>query len=384
MIQALKLSHMNRLYSGGIIMETCNKRFFLGANTPQGFYSLFDELYSAKNGWNLYIIKGGPGTGKSSFIKKTAESIEEAGYEVERIHCSSDPSSLDAIIIPQLKVSVADGTAPHVLEPKYPGAVEEIINLGECWDSGKLKANSAKIIELTDTNSACHRRCIRFLEAAASLKGDVRRIAYAHTDEEKIDRYASRIASREFGSPRGRVGRESRRFVSAVTPIGIDTFYDTFEKLCDNIMVVEDEYSAASVLLADKLRSYALGLGLDVISCLCPLAPSLGAEHIIIPEIRFAVFTSNSYHDDQFLNAKTIHAARFMDTNGLRESRHRIAFNKKTQGELIDESIEALINAKHIHDELEKYYISSMDFERVMKKSEELSSKILEKRPTEA
>lgn len=360
-------------------MESCNRRFFLGANTPQGFHSLFDELYSAKNGWNLYIIKGGPGTGKSGLLKQTALKIEESGYEVERIYCSSDPASLDAIIIPQLKVSVADGTAPHTLEPKYPGAVEEIVNLGDCWDSEKLKANAEKIIELTESNSACHRRCIRFLEAAASLKGDVRRIAYSHTDEEKVDRYASRIASREFGLPQGRVGKESRRFISAVTPIGIDTFYDTIEQMCDTIMVVDDEYSAASVILVDRLRSYALGLGLDVISCLCPLAPAQGAEHIIIPERRFAVFTANSYHDDQFIGAKTIHAARFMDANGLKESRHRIAFNRKTQSELVDEAIAALIQAKHIHDELEKFYISAMDFDMVNLKGEELAGKILKR-----
>ncbi len=167
--------------------------------------------------------------------------------------------------------------------------------------------------------------------------------------------------------------------MSAVTPIGIDTFYDTIEEMCENILVLEDEYSAVSVLLVERLRSYALALGLDVISCPCPLTPTLGAEHIIIPEIGYAMFTSNSYHENQFINSKTIHATRFMDTGGLKESRHRIAFNRKTQNELVSEAIEALITAKRTHDDLEKIYISAMDFGKVEEIKDCLIEKILEK-----
>ena len=39
------------------------------------------------------------------------------GYDAEYILCSGDPDSLDAVIIPSLKLAWADGTAPHALEP---------------------------------------------------------------------------------------------------------------------------------------------------------------------------------------------------------------------------------------------------------------------------
>ena len=42
---------------------------FLGANTPKGFVSLFDELYNPYDNTDAYIIKGGPGTGKSTLMK---------------------------------------------------------------------------------------------------------------------------------------------------------------------------------------------------------------------------------------------------------------------------------------------------------------------------
>ena len=42
---------------------------FLGANTPKGFVSFFDELYNPYDNCSAYIIKGGPGTGKSTLMK---------------------------------------------------------------------------------------------------------------------------------------------------------------------------------------------------------------------------------------------------------------------------------------------------------------------------
>ena len=44
------------------------RRAFLGANSPSGFISKFDQLADADDGWRLFVIKGGPGSGKSTLI----------------------------------------------------------------------------------------------------------------------------------------------------------------------------------------------------------------------------------------------------------------------------------------------------------------------------
>lgn len=61
------------------------------------------------------------------------------GYNLEYMHCSSDSESLDGIVIPAKKVALLDGTAPHVVDPKNPGAVDEIINLGDFWDEEGIR-----------------------------------------------------------------------------------------------------------------------------------------------------------------------------------------------------------------------------------------------------
>ena len=90
---------------------------FMGANSPIGFCSFFEEIYNPYKNHHPYIIKGGPGTGKSTLMKKVARKAEEKGYETELIYCSSDPQSLDGIIVKDIGVSVIDGTSPSTKRP---------------------------------------------------------------------------------------------------------------------------------------------------------------------------------------------------------------------------------------------------------------------------
>ena len=54
-------------------------QFFLGANAPTGFYSLYDQLIDPAEAEDIYILKGGPGCGKSSLMKRVGGALEERG-----------------------------------------------------------------------------------------------------------------------------------------------------------------------------------------------------------------------------------------------------------------------------------------------------------------
>ena len=71
-------------------MQTMTE-YFLGGNTAQGFYSLYDSFCPPRGGMFLWVIKGGPGCGKSTFMKTIAAAAEEAGLVAERVRCSGDP-----------------------------------------------------------------------------------------------------------------------------------------------------------------------------------------------------------------------------------------------------------------------------------------------------
>ena len=87
-------------------------RYFLGANTPDGFYSLFQHLLPVEEAKTLYILKGGPGCGKSTLMNRLSRTAQELEEPVEEILCSGDPDSLDGVIFPQRRVALVDGTFP--------------------------------------------------------------------------------------------------------------------------------------------------------------------------------------------------------------------------------------------------------------------------------
>lgn len=69
--------------------------FFLGANSGRGFQNLFDAFCRPEKHYDLIVLKGGPGAGKSTMMKKLGQAMEEQGEQVEYFHCSGDPDSLD-------------------------------------------------------------------------------------------------------------------------------------------------------------------------------------------------------------------------------------------------------------------------------------------------
>ncbi|MBO8127474.1 MAG: hypothetical protein H0Z38_09620, partial [Firmicutes bacterium] len=106
------------------------KRVFPGGNTSKGFYSFYDYIIE-EDAEHIYIIKGGPGVGKSTFMRTIAQELLDSGYKVEYHHCSSDTDSLDGVVFPELRVAFIDGTAPHIVDPRNPGGVDEILHLGD-------------------------------------------------------------------------------------------------------------------------------------------------------------------------------------------------------------------------------------------------------------
>ena len=71
--------------------------FFLGTTTPAGFKGYFEPL-RREPGMQMYLIKSGPGCGKSTLMKRLAIKAEQKGEPIQRIHCASDPDSLDGVV----------------------------------------------------------------------------------------------------------------------------------------------------------------------------------------------------------------------------------------------------------------------------------------------
>ena len=302
--------------------------FFLGANAPGGFVSAFGKAYDPTDGWRVYIIKGGPGTGKSSLMKRAVEILAQKDDKVFLSPCTGDPNSLDAVVAETAKVMILDGTAPHVVEPKYPGACESLVDLGACWDGEMLRQNRLGILKTTRENKQLHERASRYITAAGSLLADSYKIAGECTDLEKAARFGAGLAHRLIPAAGKRKGKETVRFLSGITPKGLLFFRDTLDAYCDQLVILSDDYGASSNAILTEIRGAAMESGWDTVICPNPFAPEEQLDHILIPGLRLGYVTENRYlkldRDD-----RRIHARRFTDLAALRRRKQRLTFNRR-------------------------------------------------------
>lgn len=338
--------------------------FYFGANNKAGYCSLYNSLYDPYIEGKHLILKGGPGTGKSTLMRRVAEKAEGKGYYVERGFCSADPSSLDVVLVPEINFSICDGTAPHTFDPKMPGTSEHIIDLGVAWDRKYLNSHIEEIGRLMKENSLQHRKSVEFLRVASAIEMESTAICAGSIDEEKLLRYVKRLANRlipEKNSDKN--GNIHKRFLSAVSPDGIDVKYETVVALSEKIITIEDAFSVASPFIAEYISNCAIQAGYDVYQCYCPLFPNMKIEHIIIPQLKTTIFTQNSYHYSIDDGERLVHASRFYNKEAFGKNKEKLILNKKAKRELIDEAVKKLSLAKELHDQLEDYYIKATDFD---------------------
>lgn len=334
--------------------------YFLGASSTGGFFSLFEKAYDPHDGWSACIIKGGPGTGKSSLMKRVADAAAAKGEKCERAFCSSDPASLDAVILPERKFMIMDGTAPHVVNANYPGICEYLLDLGECWDKEKLMPHRSRILELTDACSACHKQAQRCLGSAGAFRNAYLAKTDPLIDIDKVNRASDRI--RENLPRRGTGGYTHHRLLSAVTKDGVKVFEDTIHNECEVCIPIDDRWTRCSSLLMKRLGKLLEKDGFGTVLCYCSQMPD-AVEHIIVPEAGMACSAANRVHAVDA--GRTIHASRFMKRALSSEERKVLTENEKNERLMLNQASIHMRDAKSLHDELESYYISAMDFDKV-------------------
>lgn len=350
-------------------------RYFAGATTPSGFDSRFSELYDTEKGELCYILKGGPGTGKSTLMKRLCAEGSTSGDSPEVFLCSSDPDSLDAVRFPRSGTVIADGTAPHVMEPTAPGISEQLVNLGEYFDLGILASERENILSLMRENALLHARARRYVTAAGTLLDDIFTLRSAATDTAKASLFGDGLAARLL-HPENKKGRAVTRYLTAVTPKGVLFLADTVTHICPDAVIIDDPCGAASSVLLEAVAKRALSLGCDVILCPSPFSSKFKLEQVIVPSQRKAFTVSDRYRKITS-ERRTLHAARFTKERELIPHRSRIDFDRKTAARLLSTASDILSQANAVHRELEKYYIAAMDFSKNEKFFEAMRKRII-------
>jgi len=345
-------------------MELSNHSCFFRTNTSEGGISRLPELGRTEeiggqgDALRVIYIKSGYGGAASRLMGEAAQLALDRG-DAPHVHWDAPGKERRcAVVFPQHNLCLMDAEYPYCLETKLPGAGEELLSLDSCRDNGALREQREELQRLQNSWRQELLRAGRFLRAARAMKKDMRFSAAEAMDLPKLERYASRFAARRFSVPNGRVGKESRRFLTAVTGQGLLLRRSGLEQEYPNAVIMEDEYGAAPVLW-NLLRGYALGNGIDVISCPCVLFPHGEPEHLLLPGLGLACFTANRRHPIEINGAARMQAGRFFDKEALKERQCRMRFCRRTMRELLAEAYQAQAAADEARAALDVIYESA-------------------------
>ena len=264
------------------------------------------------------------------------------------------------------------------MEPSSPGVCENIINLGDCWDSAVLREYSSEINAVNSVYKGQQKQATACIRAAAAFITDTEQIARRALLPEKIEAFCKSFIKRELKKDVfARIGGEQIRLFSAVTLDGITFFEQSIAALADKIFVVEDKPGAAANIIMNTLRAVFNKEKVAHIAGISPLFPDAQTDQLILPESKIAVVRQNGLLKCEGLEPyRTFHGKRFYDCEVLADSRKKIAFNKKASAELLSAASTAMREAKNTHDILESYYIPAMDFNKTDAIFEKLKNEI--------
>lgn len=344
--------------------------FFLGALSPSGFTGWFAEA-AADPDITPWLIKAGPGCGKSTLMRRLLErdatDCRRDGSWIERIHCSSDPDSLDGVRMSDVKALVLDATAPHTLDCKFPDAAERLIPLYDALDHGYLVRHRAEILQIGREHARLMQQASAHWALACAVLLRRRTLADAYLDEKKLAAFTARLAARTMPARRGAVpGKQYTRVLSAPTPKGLVVFRQTVSQLASRTLyAIHDPYGASSSRMMAQLAEYARLNGYTAYVCRCASDQRNKIDHLFLPALGLGFVTSNPWHPMEFAHQKNIHATRFATQAPDSRQRRLLGYHKKLAFSLLEKTCEAQAAAKTLHDALEQYYVQASDFETV-------------------
>lgn len=168
----------------------CEVHRFFGAATARGAFDYIQDLTADLK--KRYFIKGRPGTGKSTFLKKMASAALKQGFDAEIYHCAFDPNSWDMVVFRELGICLFDSTSPHEYFPDRPE--DEIIDIYEdCvkHDTDDLYAEELEAYRKGYKNAVA--QATSFLQLANRIYGDLMLRIQLQLPFEKLDEEESRI-----------------------------------------------------------------------------------------------------------------------------------------------------------------------------------------------
>jgi len=256
-----------------------------------------------------------------------------------------------------------------------PGAVDEILHMGECWNEEGFKQYRKNIIDINKEVGKTFRRAYRFIAAAKAVHEDWSNYNNEALNKGKLNKLMEELKEKIFTTPVTGDASERHLFATAFTPKGIITFVDTILEYYEKVFVLNGGPGTGKTDVLDYISNEALKRGLSVEFFHDPLIPER-LEHIFIPKLSTAIVTSNEINQRKF-EGNQIYMDNLLNSYFIGKNKEEIKFDMEMFYELLDKGLKTIASAKALHDHLETYFIPNMDFDKINKVTDKVINKLL-------
>lgn len=329
------------------------KHYVLSSNSKNGFYNNFKFLNNNTKKSFTYILKGGPGTGKSSLMKMVGEHFSALNFTVEYFHCSSDIESLDGVRIAEHNIAIIDGTAPHTMDTNIPQVDSRIVNLGDFIGNGVAK-HEKQIRALLDTKKEAYKLAYIHLESAGRLQDANLFLQEKYSNEKANQKLAKKIVKDLGLCPTTTKGYERKLFWgTADTETNKFLKHNKYQRI---LRVPSTKFDFS--MIAKDISSSLVKKGYEIIAIFDPISPEIQVA-VVIPRTSTVIVSSEN---------QPFGLSKF-EMNLISQNTETIEFLLKNSNQLLQ-------NAKTAHKKVEAYYVANMDFKGVQKTARNLIKEI--------
>lgn len=345
------------------------RRMFPGGNTSEGFYSFHDNIIS-NNRNRLYILKGMPGGGKSSLMKRIGERALKEGFSLEYHHCPSDPESIDGVVINELNIAIVDGTPPHSIDPIYPGFGDNIVNLAKYIDEDKILRYKEKIIQAKDNNKKAYRRAFNYFKGAKLIWDEIEMTNREYVNLKGIKKLSRKSLDEIFSynviESKNHRFKNRYMFSNGYTPKGYFDYTETIVKDIKNKYYLKGDIGTGKSNFMNRIIDMANIEDFHIEIYYNSFAPK-NVESILIYELDLMISSNDNVKDGDY---NIIDFDQFFDKSNIKNEDYEM-LNK-----LIDKSIEGLNMAERNHFIQEEIYNNSIDFTGIDQEREKIWDEI--------
>ena len=349
--------------------------YFAASNSTAGFISYYEDVFRDSRIGHIWAVKGGPGTGKSRFLHDVSGFAIAKGWGCEYIYCSSDPNSLDAVILTKEGregIALLDATAPHLFEPICPGAKEDIVNLGQFWNSDALATRREEIEQLNREKGDAYRRAYRYLSGFGDMRANRDTLVFPYINRKKIAMQAQKTL-RDL--PNGEAYSARPALIHSIGmrgEVGLDTYFYEAEEIC----LVADCHGAAQYLMME-LGKLANEKRLSIRISHDPVEADK-IDGLFFCESGIAVVVCPEEECDY--PHHRICMRRFVDTASMKRIRRELRATDRISRALRGEALDALEKVREVHFRLEDIYSAAMDFSAKEKFTKAFCQKLFEEK----